>query len=59
MNKEEFLSVYERQQVWLPCHQEKDFGKTLGNLFEKYAEYMGGSILILLGIKILIEHLFF
>lgn len=35
------------------------FGKTLGNLFEKYAEYMGGSILILLGIKILIEHLFF
>lgn len=35
------------------------FGKTLGNLFKKYAEYMGGSILILLGIKILIEHLFF
>lgn len=35
------------------------FGKTLGNLFEKYAEYLGGSILILLGIKILIEHLFF
>lgn len=35
------------------------FGKTLGNLFEKCAEYMGGSILILLGIKILIEHLFF
>lgn len=35
------------------------FGKTLGNLFEKYAEYMGGSILILLGTKILIEHLFF
>ena len=33
MNKEEFLSVYERQQVWLPCHQEKDFGKTLGNYF--------------------------
>ena len=35
------------------------FGKKLGCLFEKYAEYLGGIILILLGIKILIEHLFF
>ena len=35
------------------------FGKKLGSLFEKYAEYLGGIILILLGIKILIEHLFF
>ena len=35
------------------------FGKKLESLFEKYAEYLGGSILILLGIKILIEHLFF
>ncbi len=34
------------------------FGKKLGTLFEKYAEYLGGIILILLGIKILIEHLF-
>ena len=34
------------------------FGKKLGSLFEKYAEYLGGIILILLGIKILIEHLF-
>lgn len=29
------------------------FGKKLGSLFEKYAEYLGGIILILLGIKIL------
>ncbi|WP_295566210.1 manganese efflux pump MntP family protein [uncultured Holdemanella sp.] len=35
------------------------FGKKLGSLFEKYAEYLGGWILIILGIKILIEHLFF
>ena len=35
------------------------FGKKLGSLFEKYTEYLGGIILILLGIKILIEHLFF
>ena len=35
------------------------FGKKLGSLFEKYAEFLGGGILILLGLKILIEHLFF
>lgn len=34
-------------------------GKKLGTIFQKYAEILGGSILILLGIKILIEHLFF
>ena len=33
-------------------------GKRLGNAFQKYAELFGGSILIILGIKILIEHLF-
>ena len=34
-------------------------GKQVGSVFQKYAERLGGSILILLGIKILIEHLFF
>lgn len=34
-------------------------GKKLGTLFQKYAETLGGCILIFLGIKILIEHLFF
>lgn len=34
-------------------------GKKLGTLFQKYAELFGGSILILLGLKILVEHLFF
>lgn len=34
-------------------------GKKLGSLFEKYAGFLGGTILILLGVKILIEHLFF
>lgn len=34
-------------------------GKKLGSIFQKYAEIFGGTILIALGIKILIEHLFF
>lgn len=34
-------------------------GKSLGTLCQKYAEVLGGVILIGLGIKILIEHLFF
>lgn len=34
-------------------------GKKLGSLFQKYAEFLGGITLILLGCKILIEHLFF
>lgn len=34
-------------------------GKKLGTIFQKYAEMLGGSILFILGIKILIEHLFF
>ena len=36
--KEEFLSVYERQQVWLPYHQEKDFGKRPRNYFFRCLE---------------------
>lgn len=34
-------------------------GKRIGSIFQKYAEYLGGCLLILLGCKILIEHLFF
>ena len=34
-------------------------GKKLGSIFQKYAEYLGGCMLIFLGLKILIEHLFF
>ncbi len=34
-------------------------GKKVGSVFQKYAERFGGSILIFLGLKILIEHLFF
>ena len=33
-------------------------GNRLGDLLEKYAEILGGIILILIGIKILLEHLF-
>ncbi|MBR1386658.1 MAG: manganese efflux pump [Bacilli bacterium] len=32
-------------------------GSVFGNKFDKIAEFLGGSILILLGIKILLEHL--
>ena len=34
-------------------------GNRLGNMLEKYAGILGGCILILIGLKILIEHLFF
>lgn len=34
-------------------------GNKLGGLLEKYAGILGGSILICIGLKILIEHLFF
>lgn len=34
-------------------------GNKFGNKYEKKAEIFGGGILILLGIKILVEHLFF
>lgn len=33
-------------------------GKRLGSLFQKYAEISGGIILMMIGAKILIEHLF-
>lgn len=33
-------------------------GKRLGSLFQKYAEIFGGIILMMIGTKILIEHLF-
>ena len=33
-------------------------GKVFGNLFNKYAEILGGSLLIVMGIKILFEHIF-
>lgn len=33
-------------------------GKKIGGLLQKYAEIIGGVILILIGTKILIEHLF-
>ena len=34
-------------------------GKKFGGIFKKYAEVIGGSILVLIGTKILVEHLFF
>ena len=34
-------------------------GHRLGNLLERYAGLLGGILLILIGAKILIEHLFF
>ncbi len=34
-------------------------GKKVGNIFKEKAEIFGGAVLVLIGIKILIEHLFF
>jgi putative Mn2+ efflux pump MntP len=39
------------------CLAGFEFGKRIGNLFEKWAQIAGGLILIVLGVKILIEHL--
>ena len=33
-------------------------GKKIGSVFEKKAEFIGGGILIIIGVKILIEHMF-
>jgi putative Mn2+ efflux pump MntP len=34
-------------------------GSIFGAKFKSKAEFLGGSVLVLLGLKILIEHLFF
>ena len=34
-------------------------GNILGNIYKNKAEFIGGGILILLGIKIIVEHYFF
>jgi putative Mn2+ efflux pump MntP len=63
------LSVLD-QGLWLPagiiggvtflvCLTGFEFGRRLGFLFEKGAQITGGIILIGLGLKILIQHLFF
>ena len=40
------------------CFMGVFIGNRLGDLLGKYAEILGGGILILIGLKILIEHLF-
>lgn len=56
------------QTIWLPamiigittliiCLLGFEFGKRIGALFEKWAQIIGGIVLILIGIKILLEHL--
>ena len=41
------------------CFMAVPIGHRLGNLLERYAGLLGGILLILIGAKILIEHLFF
>ncbi len=36
-----------------------EFGKRIGMVFEKWAQIIGGIVLILIGTKILLEHIFF
>ncbi len=38
------------------CLVGTEFGKKLGTTFERWAEMAGGSMLILIGLKILVEH---
>ena len=40
------------------CFIGVHIGKMFGNLFNKYSELLGGSLLVIMGIKILIEHIF-
>jgi putative Mn2+ efflux pump MntP len=44
--------------TFIVCLTGFEFGKRIGHLFEKWAQIAGGIILIALGVKILIEHLF-
>lgn len=39
------------------CLVGTEFGKKLGTNFERWAELAGGSMLILIGLKVLVEHL--
>lgn len=40
------------------CFLGTEFGKKLGTAFERWAELAGGITLVLIGMKILVEHLF-
>jgi putative Mn2+ efflux pump MntP len=57
------------QSIWVPasaigiitfavCLLGFEFGKRIGTLFEKWAQIIGGIVLVLIGTKILLEHLF-
>jgi putative Mn2+ efflux pump MntP len=56
------------QSIWIPaiiiggitfavCLLGFEFGKRIGKLFEKWAQIIGGIVLISIGTKILLEHL--
>lgn len=45
--------------TFITCFAGVYLGKALGNILKKYSEIIGGVILIFIGFKILIEHLFF
>ena len=45
--------------TFIICFAGVYLGKALGNILKKYSEIIGGVILIFIGCKILIEHLFF
>ena len=45
--------------TFIICFVGVYLGKAIGNILKKYSEIIGGVILIFIGCKILIEHLFF
>jgi putative Mn2+ efflux pump MntP len=45
--------------TFLVCLTGFEFGKRIGMVFERGAQVVGGLILIGIGVKIVIEHLFF
>jgi putative Mn2+ efflux pump MntP len=57
------------QSIWIPaiiigvitfavCLLGFEFGKRIGTIFEKWAQIIGGIVLVLIGTKILLEHIF-
>ncbi|MDC7791049.1 manganese efflux pump, partial [Campylobacter coli] len=45
--------------TFILCAIALELGNKFGTRFRNKAEFLGGAVLIILGIKILVEHLFF
>lgn len=64
------FAIVDRGNIWISCsvigivafilsYIGVMLGKKISGVFQSYAERIGGAVLIIIGLKILIEHLFF